>query len=360
MKTRRLVLLAITMLGVALPLWTACNKSDPTASSDWTITLSAIPGDITLDGTATEGSTEVRALIMDKNGVVQPGVGVTFTTTAGTMSSGANAVTTNAAGIASSTLTTSANATVTARSGAVTKDLSVKVGGENTPPTAGITITPSGGSAIGANVLFSGATSEDTDGEITAYEWAMYSSDPETVPVWDGSSGWDGNVYRVITTNQAINKSFGKAMHFDPVSLTVTDNRGAKASATTTYDIKSNLSPTAVKIPATIGQLNASPDPYTCSVTLDCAGSSDPDGQVVACEFMWGDGNVTRLTNLGTTTRAAHGYSAAATNPPYTVTLRVFDNGPQGTCPTMPSAGDTCANRAFGDSTTTVTCNERP
>jgi hypothetical protein len=355
MKTRRLVLLAITIIGAAIPLWTACNKTDPTASSDWTINLSAIPANITITDTNTDGSTEVRALVLDKNGVVQSGVGVTFTTTSGSMSSGGNPVKTDTAGIAKSMLTASADAVVTARSGAVSKDLDIKVGGANTPPTAGITITPSGAAAVGVNVLFSGSTSEDTDGEITAYEWLMYSSNPEV------GEGWTGNQFRVYTSSQAINHSFGKPMTLDPVTLIVTDNRGAHATTSTTYTIKDNLPPVAVKIPATIGQLNSSPDPYTCTVTLDCAGSSDPDGHVVACEFMWGDGNITRLTNLAVTTRSAHGYSASAVNPPYTVTLRVYDDGPGGVCPTMPTSGESCpVARGYGDSTTTVTCNERP
>lgn len=356
MKTRRLVLLAMTIIGAAIPLWTACNKSDPTASSDWTITLSAIPADITIEGTATTGSTEVRALVLDKNGVVQSGVGVTFTTTTGTMSSGGDAVATNTAGIAKSTLTTSDDAIVTARSGAVSKDLDIKVGGANEPPTAGITITPGGTAAVGANVLFSGSTSEDTDGDITAYEWLMYSSNPEV------GEGWTGNQFRVYTSTQAINHRFGQPMTLDPVTLIVTDNRGAHGTISTTYTIAGNLNPVAVKMPDQVGQLNSSPDPYTCTVTMDCAGSTDPDGHVVACQFMWGDGGETRLTNLGQTTRAAHGFSAPSTNltpPQYKVTLRVFDDGPQGTCPTMPSAGETCPNRAYNDSTALVTCADR-
>ena len=76
------------------------------------VTLSANPATIAALG----GSTTVTADVRDINGSSLPSAPVTFTTTAGTLST--SVVTTNAAGQASTSLTTSLTATVTATVGA--------------------------------------------------------------------------------------------------------------------------------------------------------------------------------------------------------------------------------------------------
>ena len=166
------------------------------------------------------------------------------------------------------------------------------------PPNQAPTADPNGpySAQVGDTINFSGAGSSDPDGSIVAYDWDF----------GDGNTGTGANPTH----------AYGAAGTFT-VTLTVTDN-GSPAltdTSTTTATI------TAVPPPNQAPTANAN-GPYSAQVgapiNFSGAGSSDPDGSIVAYSWDFGDGNT------GTGTNATHSYGAAGT---FTVTLTVTDNG---------------------------------
>lgn len=152
----------------------------------------------------------------------------------------------------------------------------------NLPPTAVI-----GSQADGLTVTFDGSQSADSDGSIVSYHWDFgdSASSAEQSPV---------HAYSASGTYS--------------VTLVVTDNRGATASASASVAVvKPNDPPTAVIASVATG----------LSVTFDGSGSSDPDGSIASYAWDFGDHS--------TSTEAApvHVFAAAGT---YTVTLIVTDD----------------------------------
>lgn len=110
---------ALAIAGMVL----ACNRSDPTAPTDSTITVSANPQTVVLDPTDPnhEGTTTITATVRSKNGTRLPDQEVTFSTTNGSLAPPAETpIITNTDGQASCELSTPTSATVTARSGSIT------------------------------------------------------------------------------------------------------------------------------------------------------------------------------------------------------------------------------------------------
>jgi len=162
----------------------------------------------------------------------------------------------------------------------------------NAPPTA-----TAGGpytSTVGVPLSLTSAGSSDSDGTITSSAWSF----------GDGTSG----------TGTTVTKSYAAAGTF-PVTLTVTDDKGATATAQTTATVTAaaggNVPPVA--------QANG---PYAATAgvpfSLSSVGSSDPNGTIVT--YSWALGNGQTVT--GQTPSVT--YAVAGT---YTVTLTVTDNG---------------------------------
>jgi hypothetical protein len=108
------------------------------------IVLTASPSTVPAGG----GSVLVTALVRDASGNALANVGVTFSTTAGTLSQ--SSVSTDTNGQASTTLTTTRDADVTATAGAKTATASVKV---SPAPTVSVTVSPAA-PAAGQAVVF--------------------------------------------------------------------------------------------------------------------------------------------------------------------------------------------------------------
>lgn len=161
---------------------------------------------------------------------------------------------------------------------------------DNLPPTA--VIDGPGRGAPGEPLEFSGAGSSDRDGTIVAHRW-------------DFGDGQRGDGVEVSHTFHA-EGTF-------TVTLVVEDDRGGLGQATRTVIVsagEANRPPVAVAGQDVTTRVNA-------PVTFDGAGSTDPDGSIVAYRWDLGDG--TRAT----TRRVTHTYQSAGT---FTVTLEVEDD----------------------------------
>jgi PKD repeat protein len=161
------------------------------------------------------------------------------------------------------------------------------------PPNQAPVANPGGpySGAAGQALSFNGSASSDPDGTIASFQWSF----------------GDGGSATGATPTYAY-----PASGTYTVTLTVTDNRGAIASATTTAAI--SLPPNQLPVANAGG-------PYTGTtgqaVAFNGSGSSDPDGTIAGYQWSFGDGTT------GTGVTPTHSYAGAGG---YTVTLTVTDN----------------------------------
>lgn len=161
----------------------------------------------------------------------------------------------------------------------------------NIPPVAQFTHTPEM-PYVNQTVTFT-STSYDPDGQIVSYLWKING---------------------VTVSNQANFNHIFTAAGTYTVSLTVTDNDGAQATATKQVVVK-NQEPT--NLPP-VANFNYTPaQPYVNEITTFISTSYDPDGQIVAYEWMI-DGVV-----VSTSSTFNHVFSAEGV---YTVQLKVTDD----------------------------------
>lgn len=169
--------------------------------------------------------------------------------------------------------------------------LPVTVLGPNTPPIADFIIqdvAPADATDTAVTKRFSATISRDPDGLINSYRWDF----------GDGTTG----------EGQIVNHSYTRTGRF-VVLLTVTDDRGAQATATRTVLI--NLLP----VPRFSFDFSGA-DQLT--VDFDAGASTDPDGMIT--QFRWNFGDNTP-EGFGVT--VSHTY---AVPDDYTVTLTVTDD----------------------------------
>ncbi len=140
-------------------------------------------------------------------------------------------------------------------------------------------------------VQFDGSGSSDADGSIVSYEWDF----------GDGASGTGVSPTHAYTATGEY-----------AVSLTVTDNDGLQSTDSTTATIGEGAMPP-------VADANG---PYSGTVSVpvefDGSGSSDPNDDIVAYDWDFGDG--TFVADAGPT--PSHTYAAESI---YTVTLTVID-----------------------------------
>jgi len=187
--------------------------------------------------------------------------------------------------------TYSVSLTVTDNDGATSvKSATVVVSPPNAPPVPAISATPLSGSApLLVNV--NGAGSSDPDGSVVSYAWNFGNGQTATGALAQTTYSTPGSYV---------------------VRLTVTDNRGAQRSTTTTVVAgAANARPVAV-----ISALPTS-GPAPLLVQLSSAGSNDPDGSIATYSWDFGNGQ----TATGTQTQVS--FTTPGT---YTITLTVTDN----------------------------------
>jgi len=162
----------------------------------------------------------------------------------------------------------------------------------NDPPVAQFSWSPLTPKALYDDVRFDGSVSYDSDGFLVAWDWDF----------GDGHTG---------TGSVAINRYSLSGDY--PVTLRVTDNKGATGRSTETIRIVDNLPPTASFT------WTPSMPKEGRRVDFDASASNDPDGTIVDYHWVWGD---SLSESSGTSPLAFHTYAADGT---YTVYLRVVD-----------------------------------
>jgi hypothetical protein len=215
------------------------------------ITLSATPSTVSAGGS----SVEVAAFVVDTNGNRIPNVPVTFATTRGTLNP--VVATTDATGIARTTLTASEAATISARVGAQTATLEVRqsaitsftLGVEPSNPTAGqpvrLTVTPAaaaGTSAPAARVTVNWGDGNTEDiGVVAAARSVTHTySSPGFYTITATGTSPDGEVFTNALPVTVANQP-GVGLRVDPstgplntvFSFTITPTTGALISNVT-------------------------------------------------------------------------------------------------------------------------------
>jgi hypothetical protein len=190
-----------SMIAVFLALLaaaTGCEDSPVAIGKDFKMYLLANPSSVDVDPQNPPDpppTSTIIATVVNDTGLPQKGVNVFFSTTAGTLASSSQPVTTDGNGNAYDVLTIDvlgpAETTVTATATSLTQTVKItKTGGicsTNTAPVARITpattqTLPAG--AVGTTVdtaELSGLTSSDTGGTISNYSWTCFDGDTPIV-----------------------------------------------------------------------------------------------------------------------------------------------------------------------------------
>ena len=143
----------------------------------------------------------------------------------------------------------------------------------------------------GGFVAFDGGASQDPDGEISTYDWTFLATDTTTA------------------SGAQVEKAFPVPGEFQ-LLLTVTDDRGASSSDTTTVTISANEAPLAVANGPYQGVAGA-------DLSFTASGSTDPDGSIESFDWDFGDGET------GSGPAPLHTYAQQGS---YTVVLIVTDD----------------------------------
>ncbi|MBI5543685.1 MAG: PKD domain-containing protein [Deltaproteobacteria bacterium] len=139
---------------------------------------------------------------------------------------------------------------------------------------------------------FDARGSTDPDGAIASYAWGF----------GDGATG----------TGTQVQHAWGRPGTYD-ITLVVTDNQGATATAKLTLVVQAKANRPPVADPG--ANKTAHPDEQ---VAFDGSASLDPDGTIASYEWDFGDGSTKATTALAT-----HAYVAVGR---YTVSLKVTDD----------------------------------
>jgi len=160
----------------------------------------------------------------------------------------------------------------------------------NQEPTAAFSVDAATGT-VPMTVTFDASDSFDTEDGTLTYTWKF----------GDGGSA----------EGQVVSHTFESAGQY-VVQLTVTDDQGAKATATTTIIVNPTSDPPTAAFSA--APLSGG---TPLVVAFNAAASFDPDGSIVSYEWVFGDGGTATGANV------VHTFTSQGT---YTATLTVTDN----------------------------------
>lgn len=289
------------------------------------VRVSANPTNISSFG----GSSAISAQVVDINGNVLPAVQVAFSTSAGSLTFGL--VTTDANGLASTTLTTTVTATVTATVGA-TGSTTGGGGSTTTPGTGtGTSTTPTTGQQSGTvtvsvtpspALVITPPPAPPSAGLSAPFTFAV------TVPaggttVKNVSVAWgDGQVQNlgVITGSQVVGHVYNAAGSYN-ITATLTDTLGNVITTGTSVTVIPVVNPTINvqgSIPGTCTGAGV------CNVTFQIQVTPPTGIGVVNATIDYGDGTTQGLGGLSGSQSVQHAY-AATVHGIVTVTLTVTD-----------------------------------
>lgn len=326
MSKRTRIAATAALLGGVLLLAIACEDGNVVAPSDGTLSVSLNPTAVTVDPNVpanAQKTSDVRAILVDKDGVPVENATVFFSSTDGQLVQPGvtpfvplDSAITNSQGVARATLVVTADDAdeidVTVTSGALsdTDTLTKGIVGEQRPPTAAFTVEPCGTPCAGdinRTVTFRSTSTDPNASDVLTFRWTINS----TV---------DASDEQLVTTSTRLNRTYSAAQDLN-VTLEASDDPTASSSspesvwddsAARDYKICGNRAPVAVA-PADVTQTGGT---FPRSVSLDGRGSTDPDGDNLT--YAWQCGNGTTATGAV----ASCVYQAAAT---FTVTLTVAD-----------------------------------
>jgi PKD repeat protein len=253
------------------------------------LVLTASPTAIPAGG----GTVQLTAIVTDENGNRLPGVPVTFTADAGTLSQ--PTVPTDASGEARTTLTTARETTVSATAGRATAtDVLIRVA-----QLPAVSISPPPTAAVGQPANFQLTVTSPAGGS---------PIQNVTVDFGDGTR----RSYGAVTGTQSVQHTYQSSGTY-LVTATATDAAGQSGTVSTSVSVTRqsilvNLSVTPN--PATVNQLVTVSANVTGSTTPPGAGSPPPAAtQPQRFEYDFGDGTVRSINSPSTT----HIYSQAGT-----------------------------------------------
>lgn len=151
----------------------------------------------------------------------------------------------------------------------------------NAVPVASVTAAPATGAAP-LTVTFDASASSDVDGSIAAYRWD-----------WNGDAETDE-----VTASPIVAHTFGAGAH--RVRLSVVDDRGV-ASPSIGVEVRASDPPVASATAPSKAKSGT-------AVTFDASASTDPNGDIVAYEWNFGDGSPLVTTATAT---VAHTYDVS-------------------------------------------------
>jgi len=277
---------------------------------------------------ATGGSSTVSATVLDINGNALPSALVTFSTTSGTLSTGA--VTSDINGVARTILTTFASATVTASVGA-----QGATGGGTTPPATGTpTPTPvaSSGTASGsvtvalaaaATLVITPPTTPPSAGLPATFTFAVTAAASNGSAIKNVSVNWgDGAPTQdlgAITGTVPVSHIYQKAGTFF-IQAVMTDVSGNVTNINSSVSVVPVANPTILitpSVPATSGGA------FT-TVTFQLQVTPPAGVGILDAIIIFGDGQSNDLGGLSGSTSVSHGYDAGHRGQ-ITVTVTVMD-----------------------------------
>jgi PKD repeat protein len=287
------------------------------------VAVSANPQSVPASG----GSSTITARILDINGNFLVGSPVTFTTTAGNLSS--TIVTTDGSGIATTTLTTNQQATVTATVGV------------SSTGTGGSGGTGSGGTGSnGSTSASSGSTTVNVTNGPTisiAPPATVTKGTPASFTITTAVGATNGAPIRSVTINWgdgggtrelgAITGASSQSHQYNQdgpftISATVTDTAGSTASTSTSIDVLPAPQPTvAIGVPSTVTATVPASFTYTTE-------DSSSNAAIRTLAVNWGDGQSDSFGASAGASAQSHTYETAGR---YVISATVTDaNGSSG------------------------------
>ena len=277
------------------------------------------------------GTALISATVFDINGNVLPAAPVSFSTTAGTLDT--VAATTDANGLATSTLRTVTTATVTATVGATSAPPTT--GTTPTTPTTGAT-TPTSGSVIvnvaGApTLLITVPTTAPSAGLPASYTFAVTAAATNGSVIRDLSVTWGDGVKQdlgAVTGSSVVSHVYGSPGTYT-ITGTLTDAFGAVVSNSSAVTVNPKPQPTVSLTGPTTTPTAGTDTAFTASV----AAAANTGSVIQDVTVNYGDGTTQDLgAATGTAISLHHVYQNGGT---YTVTLTAVDsNGGVGTAVT--------------------------